>query len=137
MRLNSLAHSIRDIRRTRQIITILVRYGFGYFVDRMKLSQHLLGKKIIRFGPIRKLQIFDLSPCVRLRKTLEELGPTFIKLGQILSTRADIIPPEWVRELEKLQDTVPPTAFPLIQEQVEHELKRPLNDLFREPAPPW
>jgi ubiquinone biosynthesis protein len=132
LRLNSLAHSIRDIRRTRQIITILVRYGFGYFVDRMKLSQHLLGKKIIRFGPIRKMQIFDLSPCVRLRKTLEELGPTFIKLGQILSTRPDILPIEYCRELETLQDKVPAFDYAKVEEQVRRELKRPIAELFDE-----
>jgi ubiquinone biosynthesis protein len=61
---------------------------------------------------------------------IEELGPTFIKLGQILSTRNDIIPPEYTAELEKLQDTVPPTDFALIQAQVEKELRRPLDEVF-------
>jgi ubiquinone biosynthesis protein len=67
-----------------------------------------------------------------VRMVIEELGPTFIKLGQILSTRADVIPLELVRELERLQDTVPPTPFPLIQTQVETELKRPLSEVFPE-----
>lgn len=138
MRLNSLTHRIRDIRRTRQIITILVRYGFGYFVDRMNLSQHLLGRKIVRFSPIRKMEIFDLPPCVRLRKTLESLGPTFIKFGQILSTRPDILPIEYCRELEALQDKVPAFDYSKVEEQVRRELKRPIPDIFtdfsREPV---
>jgi len=132
MRLNSLTHRIRDIRRTRQILTILVRYGFGYFVDRMNLGQHLLGKKIVRFRLIRKMQVFDLSPCVRLRKTLEALGPTFIKLGQIMSTRPDILPIEYCRELEALQDKVPAFDYSKVAEQVQHELKHPIAEVFAE-----
>ncbi len=68
---------------------------------------------------------------------VEELGPTFIKLGQILSTRGDLLPPEFIRELEKLQDTVPPTDFALIQAQVEKELQKPIGQAFPtfEPVP--
>jgi len=116
----------------RHIVTILIRYGFGYFVDRMNLSQHFLGKKIIRFRPIRNLRVFDLPPSMRLRKVLEELGPTFIKFGQILSTRPDIMPVEFCCELESLQDKVPAFDFEKVADQVQRELKRPVDQLFTE-----
>jgi ubiquinone biosynthesis protein len=74
--------------------------------------------------------IAEESPAVRLRQMLEELGPTFIKLGQILSMRPDVVPPEFARELEKLQDEVPPFPFAAVEKLIVGELKRPVNELF-------
>ncbi|MBI3752660.1 MAG: hypothetical protein HY266_01275, partial [Deltaproteobacteria bacterium] len=62
---------------------------------------------------------------------LEELGPTFIKLGQVASTRADLLPPDWVEEFKKLQDAVPPFPFEKVKEVVERALKSPLSAKFR------
>jgi len=130
MRLNTLTHRIRDIRRLRHIVTVLVRYGFGYFVDRMNLGQNAIGKRFIRLKPIRNLQVFDLPVGLRLRKVLEELGPTFVKLGQVLSTRPDIMPIDFCCELESLQDKVPAFDFEKVEEQVLRELKNPVDRLF-------
>ncbi|QIA27266.1 AarF/ABC1/UbiB kinase family protein [Thermaerobacter sp. PB12/4term] len=68
---------------------------------------------------------------VHLRQALEELGPTFVKLGQLLSTRPDLLPPDVLRELERLQDRVPPFPFEEAAAQIEQELGRPLHQLFR------
>lgn len=125
MKIYSLNQRIRDISRLRQIAVVLVRYGFGYFIDRLNL-----GHRLTRLNPARRLKVFDLPLNVRLRLVLEELGPTFIKFGQILSTRPDILPLDLCCELETLQDQVPAFELKLVQEQITRELKRPLQQIF-------
>jgi ubiquinone biosynthesis protein len=97
----------RHVRRYDEILSVLIKYGFGDVVDALKIKQHIeIGwQKISGKQPE---QIEKLSRPERVRMTLEELGPTFVKLGQILSTRPDLIPLEYVQELAKLQDKVPP-----------------------------
>jgi ubiquinone biosynthesis protein len=120
--------TFRHLRRYQQIGRILTRYGFGHVLTQLGIGQAIApGLEKLRFS---SGEILRATPPERVRMVIEELGPTFIKLGQIASTRADIIPLELVHELEKLQDTVPPTPFPLIQEQVEKELKKPLSEVF-------
>ncbi|HVP57706.1 MAG TPA: AarF/ABC1/UbiB kinase family protein [bacterium] len=106
----------RHVKRHRQVVHVLVRHGFGQLVDR--------ARKRAREEPSR------LTRPERVRLALEELGPTYVKLGQILSTRPDLIPPEYIAELEKLQDHVP--AFPdeTARQMVETELGRPLKEVF-------
>jgi ubiquinone biosynthesis protein len=131
----TISQTFRHLRRYRQIVRILSRYGFGHILTQLGFGRMIApGLQKLRFSTA---EILRGTPAERVRMAVEELGPTFIKLGQILSTRADIIPPDLIHELEKLQDTVPPTPFPLIQAQVELELKRPLNELFAtfDPAP--
>jgi len=124
----TISQSFRHLRRYRQIARILTRYGFGQVLTQLGIGRMIApGLQKLRFSTA---EILRATQAERVRMAVEELGPTFIKLGQILSTRADIIPPDLIHELEKLQDTVPPTPFPLIQAQVELELKRPLNELF-------
>jgi len=124
----TIAQTFRHLRRYRQIARILTRYGFGHILTQLGIGRMIApGLEKLRFS---SAEILRATPAERVRMAIEELGPTFIKLGQILSTRADIVPPDLIRELEKLQDTVPPTPFPLIQAQVELELKRPLHELF-------
>ncbi len=124
----TISQTFRHLRRYRQIARILTRYGFGHILTQIGIGRMIApGLQKLRFS---SAEVLHATPAERVRMAVEELGPTFIKLGQILSTRADIIPPDLIHELEKLQDTVPPTPFPLIQAQVELELKRPLNELF-------
>jgi ubiquinone biosynthesis protein len=124
----TILQTFRHLRRYRQIARILTRYGFGQVLTQLGIGRMIApGLQKLRFSTA---EILRATQAERVRMAVEELGPTFIKLGQILSTRADIIPPDLIHELEKLQDTVPPTPFPLIQAQVELELKRPLNELF-------
>ncbi|MBI5561041.1 MAG: 2-polyprenylphenol 6-hydroxylase [Deltaproteobacteria bacterium] len=118
--------ALRNILRVNKIITVLIRYGFGGLVGELKIFP--------LFSPLSKLLIFrraeKLSVPVRIRLVLESLGPTFIKLGQVASTRADLLPPEWIEELKKLQDAVPPFDFKDVKEVVEGSLRAPLLSKF-------
>jgi ubiquinone biosynthesis protein len=124
----TIVQTFRHLRRYQQIGRILTRYGFGHILTQLGIGRAITpGLEKLRFS---STEILRATPAERVRMVIEELGPTFIKLGQILSTRGDIIPADFIHELERLQDTVPPTDFALIQEQIENELKAPLNDIF-------
>ena len=121
----------KNIQRLRQIIIILIKHGFYPIIEGIHLTklislpQRILGKKVI-------VQQEAISFAVRTRLAFEELGPTFIKFGQILSTRPDILPEEFIRELLKLQDEVPPFPFPDVVRVIENEFKKPVKELFKE-----
>lgn len=119
---------IRHLRRYRQIAGVLTRYGFGALVETLE-------GPLPRSFPQRLLQ--QLRPSAdqlgmprRLRMALEELGPTFIKMGQILSTRPDLLPPAYIAELTRLRDDVPPGPWEPVRAQIEEELEAPLKELF-------
>jgi ubiquinone biosynthesis protein len=104
----------RNINRYRQILTILFKYGFGNIIEALKIDQYLeIGLKMI--SRAKPEQFERLTQPQRTRLLFEELGPTFIKFGQILSTRPDLIPLKFIFELEKLQDNVP--SFPFLEVQ--------------------
>ena len=118
----------QNIRRLHKIVAILIKYGFGGLVKELKLFPFLASlERVLFFRRTKKA----LSIPERIRLVLEELGPTFIKLGQVASTRADLLPPEWIEELKKLQDAVPPFPFEKVKEVVEHGLKAPLSEKFK------
>lgn len=120
--------TFRHLRRYQQIGRILTRYGFGHVLTQLGIGRAITPSlQRLHFS---SAEILQATPPERVRMVIEELGPTFIKLGQIASTRSDVIPPEYIQELEKLQDTVPPTDFGLIQAQVEDELGQPLSEVF-------
>ncbi|PLX79898.1 MAG: ubiquinone biosynthesis protein UbiB [Desulfuromonas sp.] len=124
--------NIRTIRRYRTILGILIKYGFGHIVEQLNINYYLeLGRKIVTLGTAPK-EIERLSQGQRLRLALEELGPTFIKLGQLLSTRPDLLPRDILDELKKLQDKVPSIPTPDILAQIEKELGYPADELFAE-----
>ena len=101
---------MRDFGRMREIARILMRYGWGDVIKRMGITS-TLGRAGSMLQPASSQEIMHLAPAVRIRMAIEELGPTFVKLGQVLATRADIFPPEWIAEFSKLQDSVPPVPF--------------------------
>ncbi len=120
----------RHINRYRQIITVLIKYGFGDLVSETNLAKYInLGKKFIPWKKDKKTE--SLSRWERVRKVLEELGPTFIKLGQIMSNRPDLLPKELIYELEKLQDSVPQFSGKDAQKLVENELGKPIYEIFK------
>ena len=121
------ARSVRHLRRYREIVEVMGRHGFGQLVDLLQLRSYLaLPRWLLRRG--RSAPAFGAPQ--RLRLALEELGPTFVKLGQILSTRPDLIPPAYIAELARLQDTVPPEPWEPIRAQIEAELGAPPEELF-------
>ncbi len=113
--------TVRDLGRLREIAGVLARHGFGELLQRMGLASLVSGKKSETNEP-------GLAPRVRL--VLEELGPTFVKLGQLLSTRPDLIPADLTDELKKLQDDVPPLPFSEMKSAIEAELGAPIADIF-------
>ena len=115
--------AMRDISRMREIITVMTKYGLGGFLQRIKLS----------YGSADESASGSryMSTPRRFRMALEELGPTFVKLGQILSTRVDIFDAEWIEEFEKLQSNVAPIPVASIDELIESYLGRPMGEVFR------
>lgn len=123
-----LKRGYKNINRLRQIISILIKYGFDYLVKQLGLMKMVAtGEKILKQQPS---EIARLSLPERIRLALEELGPTFIKLGQILSTRPDLIPLEYTEELAKLQDNVPPFSYVQVEKMIKKELGSELTEIF-------
>jgi ubiquinone biosynthesis protein len=122
---------MRDFGRMREIARILIHYGWGDIVKRLGL-----GNLAERAGTMLHRQNSDeikhLEPAVRVRLAIEELGPTFVKLGQVLATRPDIFPPHWIAEFAKLQDSVPPEPFDVLLPQLEKSLGRSPFDVFQD-----
>lgn len=119
----------RHVARYGEIISGLVKYGFGDLLATVNIQKHLGNAARLLRG--RSLpSVVHLSRWERLRMLIEELGPTFVKLGQFMSTRGDLLPPDLIAELEKLQDAVPP--FPAADARliVEKELGRPIAEMF-------
>ena len=125
--------NLRSIRRSRQIVRVLIKYGFDHVLELVNLS-HLVarGRRLLRR---RDAEIAQLSPAERARLALEELGPTFVKLGQVLSTRHDLLPQTYIRELAKLQDMAPSFPFDQVLEQLALELGTEATALFAELDP--
>ena len=120
--------TFQNINRSRHIIQILIKHGFEDFVYHSPLS---------RFIPHRKKIILDvekqpssLTRWERMRMAVEELGPTFIKLAQVLSNRPDILPEALITEFEKLQNRVPPFEYHEAKRIIERELGKPVDEIF-------
>ena len=113
--------SIRDLGRLHEIGSVLIRYGFGDVVRRIGLAGALetAGRALHWRQPE---ELAHLQPPARVRRALETLGPTFVKLGQVLSTRVDLFTPEWIAELSKLQSHTPVMPFEIIRQQLTEDL---------------
>ncbi|MBW4055636.1 MAG: ubiquinone biosynthesis protein UbiB [Proteobacteria bacterium] len=125
--------NIRSIRRYLNIVRVLSTYGFDQVLELLGLAD-----VVVRSRRLFRRSIPDiarLTAAERMRLVLEELGPTFIKLGQILSTRPDVIPHAFVHEFEKLQDNVPSFSFEEVLAQITGELGGPVEQFFAEIDP--
>lgn len=127
--LKSLGRTYRHLNRWREVAAVLAKHGFGDLLHMTRLDRYLeagLG------GLLDHPAVFDASERpARVRMALEDLGPTFVKAGQYLSTRVDLLPPEYLRELARLQDRVPPFPGAEARRLVEAELGAPVSRLFR------
>jgi ubiquinone biosynthesis protein len=126
-----IGRTYRHLNRYRQILTILFKYGFDDLLERLKIDQYIeAGLQAI--SKKRSERYEKLTRPQRLRMAFEELGPTYIKLGQVLSTRPDLVPVEVANELAKLQDEVPPFSFDAVEQVVEAEFGKPSEKIFEE-----
>lgn len=114
--------------RARQIVEILARHGLGFVLGTLSVESRLMLRPVVPAA--RHAQRNGKATPERLRLAIEELGPTFIKLGQILSTRGDLLPRPYLDELAKLQDAAPPIAAAQVRTILLAELGRPIEDVF-------
>ena len=123
--LSSLPQVVRNAARLQQVLTVLTKYGLAGWLHRVPVDwvqQH--------FRTSQGTDIADLSWHRRIREAIAELGTTFIKLGQILSTRPDIIGPELAEELARLQTSTPPDSPEAVRALIEAEFQKPVSQLF-------
>ena len=121
--------SVRDFGRLYDIASVLVRYGFGDLVRRIGLADVLeRAGHALRWGDAREFA--HLEPPARIRRALEDLGPAFVKLGQVLATRVDLFEPEWIAEFSRLHDHAQPVPYGAIRGQLSEDLGGPPEDVF-------
>jgi len=119
----------RDLSRLREISSVLIRHGLGDLVRRTGLASALeRAGQILHWSEVGKSA--EIEPQERFRRSLEELGPTFVKLGQVLSTRPDLLSPSWITELERLHSKVAPISFDEILPEIENALGRSPFEVF-------
>ncbi len=128
-KINVIGRTYRHLNRYRQILSILIKFGFEDLIQQLRIDQYVeVGLQVV--GNKKRAPEEKHTRAQRIRMAFEELGPTYIKLGQILSTRSDLIPQEFVVELSKLQDKVPPRPFSELRDLIEKELKQPILQVF-------
>lgn len=134
MEILNLKSKIEDLNRLRQIIAVLFEAGFGFIIDRLRLRYLVplrlrLSQRFKRLKAPARPEI--KPPQVRLRESFEKLGPSFMKLGQILSLRPDLVGFEYAKELEKLQSRAATFSFEQVEKIIQKEFGRPIETLFK------
>jgi len=117
----------QNLSRYRRIISVFVQHGFGSLLEQWGVDRYLITPARIKR---RREDLERLTPAQHFRMALEDLGPTFIKIGQILSTRPDLLPPDYIAELAKLQDAAPPIPWDEVEAQLTAAWGRPPQELF-------
>lgn len=134
MEILNLKSKIEDLNRLRQIITVFFEAGFGFIIDRLRL-RYLVPLRLRlsqRFKRLKAPARPEIKPSqVRLRESFEKLGPSFMKLGQILSLRPDLVGFEYAKELEKLQSRAATFPFEQVEKIIQKEFGRPIETLFK------
>lgn len=122
---------VRDLPRLHEIARVLIHYGWGDVVRALGIAKLLeRAGKLLHWHP--SSQVEELDAPVRIRLALTELGPTYVKLGQVLASRVDVFPPSWIAEFEKLHNQVPPVDIEAIRPELEARYQRPLDEVFAE-----
>ena len=127
MKISTIPQIYRNISRGREILSVLSKYGLASWISRLNLD---FAKGLLKDRDGEALARH--TPEARIRMTLGELGPTFIKLGQLLSTRPDLVGPALVSELQKLQNNAPADRPDVVRRTIADELGEPVEDLFAE-----
>ena len=130
MKIPLLQQTLRNTRRLAEILKVLSKFGFREIIIDLGFDTWLPSIKREEKEGVADQTATTLSRPVRMRLVLEELGPTFIKLGQLLSTRPDLVPPEWAEEFKQLQDNCPQVPYPEIQKVLAEEFPGRLTRLF-------
>ena len=125
-------NTISNLARLRQVAEVLLRYGFEDAVTNTALRRLVSQQRRLRWRESTDRPVFETTRWERIRLIIEELGPTFIKLAQALSNRADLLPQALIDEFEKLQSNVPPFPTEEARQIVTAELGRPLEEVFAE-----
>ena len=120
-----IGQAVKNVQRLKQIIAVFAKYGFVDLVDRMNLGK-FLPKRLAAYAESQA----EFGVPVRLRMAFEELGPTFVKLGQLLSTRPDLLNEAFIEEFIKLQDNVLPLPYEVVKRAVERELGKTLDQAY-------
>ncbi len=128
MQILQLNKNYKNLTRLIKIVSVIGKYGFSELLSRMHKGLGIIPDKIL--GARQEKTLLTYTPQQRVRLALEELGPAFTKLGQILSLRPDIIPPSYAQELEKLQDRTPPVQFKKIMEVIQDEFTEDVREMF-------
>jgi ubiquinone biosynthesis protein len=123
----SILNTVRNIQRVRHITTVLIKHGFGEVIERLGLEYRVF---VTKFGNTSQEVVPQLSTAERARMVLEDLGPTFTKLGQVLSTRPDLVPKSFIVEFQRLQDHVPPISFEEVSDQIAIALGKTPKEIF-------
>lgn len=122
--------TVRDLGRLQEIAVVLIRYGFGDVVRRIGLASTLeRAGRLLHWNEDRQ-ELLRMTAPVRVRSAMQDLGPTFVKLGQVLATRVDLLPPEWIAELSELQNAVPALPYAEIRGQLEADLGASPAEVF-------
>jgi ubiquinone biosynthesis protein len=125
---------MRELPRLQEIASVFIRHGLGEFVHRIGIAGVLeRAGQILTRNPVAEQVALD--PATRMRMALEELGPTFVKLGQVMATRVDLFPPRWIAEFEKLHADVPPVPFDALLPELTRALGRSPFEVFRDIDP--
>ncbi|MDZ4082668.1 MAG: AarF/UbiB family protein, partial [Bdellovibrionales bacterium] len=117
--------ALRNAARLRTIASVFARYGFQNIAERIRLGKFVVER-------LSGIDAEQFTPAERLRMAFEELGPTFVKLGQLLATRPDLVPEEFVDEFKRLHDQVSALPFERMRETLEQQYGRDLDVVFQE-----
>ena len=130
MTFSPITRRIQHVQRYVQVLEVLARHGFAEVSEHLGLDRLIdRGRSILGAAP--KGTNTHVPVAERLRRVLEELGPTFVKLGQVMSTRPDLVPEEWAAEFKKLQNQVPGVEYAVIQRILDEEFPGQLKRMFR------
>ncbi len=131
----SIFSAVRTLRRAQHLLSVLTSFGFSNVVSELGLER-LWGRGMRLIGRRREEQLLaDMPLAERVRRVVEQLGPTFIKVGQILSTRPDLIPPDWAEEFRTLQADIPAVPWERIKPALEAEFPQGLDTVFQSIEP--